>query len=279
MSHCRLSQCRRLRVLAILLTLLTSTAAQAAFITDKVVVEVHAQRFNQGAVLKTLSSGSSVEIILSDGKFSRIRTTDNITGWVESKYLSNEKPVQLEYLELLAKSKGLEARLKTAEEQLAQAKSAPSSGISEEEMAELQKRAKNVGWMRVELTKARKRAEELENQIKAQKEKKAGANTQLTELEAKNEELKTANAELEQRLAAALLVNQQQEANAMPVNDASPALESAPSTAQAHEHGTWSVAIEWFFGSIVVALMAGAIAGMLWLDKRIRQRHGGFRIY
>jgi SH3 domain protein len=264
-----MSKRRILPTLAVLLSLLTS-AAQAAFITDKIVVEVHAQRFNQGAVLKTLSSGSSVEVLLSDGEYSRIRTPDNITGWVESKYLSNEKPVQLEYLEMLAKSKTLEAKLKAAEEKMSQAEAAPSN-ISEEELADLKKRASDSGWMRAEMQKARDRAKELEKKLKSISSSKKDSRAQLEELEAKN-------ADLEQRLAAALLVNEQQEAeaNAMPVNDESPAAD--PAVAQQEETG-WSVAIEWFLGSIVVSLIAGAIAGMVWLDKRIRQRHGGFRIY
>ena len=41
----------------------------------------------------------------------------------------------------------------------------------------------------------------------------------------------------------------------------------------------WTVNIEWFLGSIVVALILGLIGGMTWLDKRMRQRHGGFRLY
>ena len=66
-------------------------SAQAAFITDKITVDVNAQRFSQGAVLKTLPSGTSVEVLMSDGQYSRIRTADNITGWVDSKFLTNEK--------------------------------------------------------------------------------------------------------------------------------------------------------------------------------------------
>jgi SH3 domain protein len=268
MSHRRI-----LYTLAVLLSLLTS-AAQAAFITDKIVVEVHAQRFNQGAALKTLPSGSSVEVLMSDGEYSRIRTPDNITGWVESKYLSNEKPMQLEYLELLAKSKGLEARLKAAEERFAQAEAAPSNGISEEELADLKKRAKDAGWMRAEMQKARDRAQTLEKKLQSISSSKEDSRSELEELQAKN-------ADLEQRLAAALLVNEQQEteANTLPVNDESLTPGPTASVTQQQEENGWSVAIEWFFGSIVVSLIVGAIAGMVWLDNRIRQRHGGFRIY
>lgn len=264
------------RTTLILLGLLSTLAAspiQAAFITDKIVVEIHAERFNQGPVLKSLSSGSRVELLMSDGEFSRVRTADNVTGWVESKYLSNEKPTQLEYLELLAKSKGLEARLKSAEEQLAQGAPA-SGGMNEEELAELQQRAKDAGWMRVELKKARDQAIALEQKLKAVKSNKADSQSALDELQAKN-------ADLEQRLAAALLVNEQHEAEPDAIQVAAAPMEhnGANPVAAPNEDSGASVAIGWFLGSIVIALIAGAIGGMLWLDKRIRERHGGFRIY
>ena len=35
----------------------------------------------------------------------------------------------------------------------------------------------------------------------------------------------------------------------------------------------------WVIPGIVVALVAGFLAGLWWLDARIRRRHGGFRVY
>jgi hypothetical protein len=246
-----------------------SLAAQAAFITDKLEVEVYSQRFNQGTVLKKLAGGSSVEVLMADGQYSRIRTSDNITG---------EKPLQLQYLELLAKNHTLEADLKAAQEQLAAAAATPpanpDNGLSDEEIADLQQRAKDAGWMRVELKKARDRVAQLEADMKGKSQSSADSQQELSKL-------RSANKELEERLAAALLINKQQEPDTGKADATEPAateaIKTATAASPADQH--WSVNIEWFFGSLLVTLIVGIIAGMTWLDNRIRQRHGGFRIY
>jgi SH3 domain protein len=249
--------------------------ANAAFITDKIVVEVRTERFGQGSVLKKLPSGSSVEVLMTDGQYTRIRTTDNVTGWVSSTFITKEKPTQLEYLELLATSKSTEAKLRAAEEKLA---AAPDSDSTDsEEIEALKKQAQDARWMKVEMMKARDRAEQAEAKLKASG-KQSGDNKQALE------KLRTQNKELEQRLAAALLVNEQQEislqesANAETLAADSMPLPTLNAETTAQDDG-WTVNMKWFFGSLFTALLIGFVAGITWLDKRSRQRHGGFRIY
>lgn len=254
-----------------------SLGAQAAFITDKILVDVYSQRFDQGTVVKKLPSGTAVEVLLSDGQYTRIRTPDNITGWINSQYLTNEKPTQLEYLELLAKSKTLEADLKQAQEKLAAAPGAVDPALSAEELADLQQRAKDAAWMRVELKKARDRADELEAKVNAKAQSASASQQELGKLRADNKAL-------EERLAAAMLVNEQppaEEAASAEPADAAAGDTSADTAADdsPDDDGGWHVNLEWFLGSLVVMLIAGFIIGISWLDNRIRQRHGGFRIY
>lgn len=273
----------------IIITLFTSTLlclpliAQAAFITDKIVVEVRTERLGQGTVLKKIPSGSSVEVLMSDGQYSRIRTADNVTGWINSTFLTNEKPAQLEYLELFAKSKVTEAKLRDAEEQLANSATTDNtdSGTStggDEDLELLKKQAADAKWMRVEMMKARDRAEQAEAKLKASG-KESGDSKQALE------ELRTQNQDLEKRLAAAILVNKQQEEDSaekavtlesMIESSSQPPTQESDDDAQ---NDGWSVNMEWFLGSLFTTLLIGFIAGITWLDKRSRQRHGGFRIY
>jgi hypothetical protein len=37
--------------------------------------------------------------------------------------------------------------------------------------------------------------------------------------------------------------------------------------------------VQWVVPALVVALVAGFLAGLWWLDALIRRRHGGFRVY
>jgi Bacterial SH3 domain len=253
-------------------------SANAAFITDKIVVEVRTERFGQGTVLKKLPSGTSVEVLMSDGKYTRVRTTDNITGWVASTFLTNKKPTQLEYLELLAKSKSTEARLRTAEQQLANNGAATPASISNEEIKKLKGEAKNSRWMKVEMQKARDRAEQAEGKLKVELKKQSEKGKKRSAAKQQLEELRTQNNELEQRLAAALLVSEQQNVDASVQIDPVE-LKPIPTIETIRQDDGWSVGIKWFFGSLFTALIIGFVTGITWLDKRSRQRHGGFRIY
>ncbi len=270
-----------------LFLLFFSAPSLAAFITDKIVVEVRAQNLGQGAVVKKLSSGSSVEVLLPDGKYSRIRTTDNLTGWVESRYLTNEKPTQLEFLELLRKSKATETKLRAAEKKLASAPEATSSSVSAEDLAKLEKQVEDAKWMRAEMNKAREHAKQLEAKIKSKEKKTSVSQADL-------DALRTKNKDLDKRLAAVLLINEQQETQITAAQQASvQTLEAQVSEAQAletqesevnvldgitHQGDAWMVKIEWLLGGILGGFIIGIMLGISWLDKRMRKRHGGFRI-
>jgi SH3 domain protein len=41
----------------------------------------------------------------------------------------------------------------------------------------------------------------------------------------------------------------------------------------------WSLPLAWVAAALVVALGAGFVSGLWWLDALIRRRHGGFRVY
>lgn len=249
-------------------------AVNAAFITDKIIAEVRTERFDQGAVLKELSSGASVEVLMSDGKYTRIRTTDNITGWINSKFLTKEKPSQLERLELLSKIKATEEKLRAAEKKLADAPTAGTDSISSEEIETLKKQAKDARWMKAEMQKARSRAEKAEKKLKAALKKQTKKGEQNSDTKQQLEDLRTQNNELEARLAAALLLNEQK--SEPPDTGLTPVAFAA--TPQKNDN-SWAVNMQWFFGSLFTALVIGFIAGLTWLDKRIRRKHGGFRIY
>lgn len=43
--------------------------------------------------------------------------------------------------------------------------------------------------------------------------------------------------------------------------------------------GDWKVSWRWAAMAVLLAMLAGVILGIWWLDRRSRKRHGGFRIY
>ena len=40
-----------------------------------------------------------------------------------------------------------------------------------------------------------------------------------------------------------------------------------------------SLPLKWVAGALLVCLVAGFLGGQWWIDRRIRRRHGGFRVY
>jgi len=263
-------------LLALLLGL--ALPAHAAFITDRIEVPVYAEKHNQGEILKKLLSGSQVDILMKDGDFARISTRDGTTGWVEFKYISAERPLGLDYLELRSRYKALQEELASARQAAETPREAATPAISEEELARLRQDAKDTRWMKAEMNKARAQAKKLADELAAlrasaakQSDDASAVQEELTQLRAQNEDLET-------RLAAALLINEEQQRDAEAAAEApAPTIEIVPPPPQ--ESSVWSLRPEWFFGSLAAAFIIGVIGGVRWLDRRIRAKHGGFRIY
>ncbi len=266
----------------LLFTTLLSMAlpAHAAFITDRIEVPVYAEKHNQGAVLKKLLSGTQVDILMKDGEFARISARDGTSGWVEFKYISAEKPLGLEYLELRSQYKSLQQELAAAQQKLSEPRDTTNPGISEEELADLRKHANDTRWMQAEMNKAREQTKKLDAELKALranvKKQNDSSSTVQDAVQEELTQLRAQNQDLEARLAAALLINEEQSIAAAAVKVAAADIETSPVS---HENIAWSINLEWFFGSLVAALIVGGIGGMNWLDRRIRKKHGGFRIY
>ena len=65
--------------------------AETFYITDKISIEVHSEPFANGEQIKSLPTGTVVEVLSRNEGYSQVRTQDNLQGWVESKYLIYEK--------------------------------------------------------------------------------------------------------------------------------------------------------------------------------------------
>ena len=132
--------------------------------------------------------------------------------------------------------------------------------------------------------------------VSKSKRKNKGKNKKKEDVKKQLDTLRTENQNLEQRLAAALLVSEQQTEHENEPSQATgnmnisldTAISSLSLNSQSHngqsqnnnsQKDAWAINMEWFFGSLLTALILGFVAGMTWLDNRSRQRHGGFRIY
>ncbi|HEY5602080.1 MAG TPA: TIGR04211 family SH3 domain-containing protein [Gammaproteobacteria bacterium] len=96
----------------------SNVLAESIYITDKISIDVHSEKFAQGDLTKSLPSGTLVEVLQRDQGYTQIRTRDNFEGWVESKYLTNEKPTQIDYLQLAVKYRAAQDKIQDYETRL-----------------------------------------------------------------------------------------------------------------------------------------------------------------
>jgi len=114
------------------------------------------------------------------------------------------------------------------------------------------------------MEKARKKAAAVETKLKSKQGQASEVAQQAETLDAQLAELTLKNADLEQRLAATLMINAVEEVEAVKEENVLPQDESS---------------FPWAIVTLTLGLALGFAAGFYWLDRRVRQRFGGVRVY
>lgn len=97
---------------ALLLGLLSFTV-QAAYVTDQLLAGLYDRPDAGGEPRLLLKSGTPLEVISTDGGFSRVRLADGSEGWLEASYLTEERPARHRVLMLQARVSDLERAAET----------------------------------------------------------------------------------------------------------------------------------------------------------------------
>ncbi len=107
------------RIIGTLLLLLTVPGAEAAHITDKLLAGFYDTPDSATKPSRLLTSGTPLEIMGGNqGALTPVHLGDGSEGWVEQRYISDEKPAKVMILELQAKTSTLLQRLHEAEKAL-----------------------------------------------------------------------------------------------------------------------------------------------------------------
>jgi len=101
------------------LLLLLPTLVEAAHITDKLLAGMYAKPSTVEQPVQLLPSGTPVELMGEQDGFVKVQLVDGKTGWVEKRFLSEEKPAKVRLLSLQSKYRQLQEKLDRAEEKLA----------------------------------------------------------------------------------------------------------------------------------------------------------------
>jgi len=109
-----------MRALLQIALLMLTLPSYGASITDKLLAGLYAQPAASAVPLRALPSGTPLEILEQRDGFSRVRLGDRSEGWVEQRYITDQKSARVMLLELQAKHGAVKARLREVEHQLAQ---------------------------------------------------------------------------------------------------------------------------------------------------------------
>jgi hypothetical protein len=115
--------------MAMLLMLGVFSAAQAetVYVAERIRIGLRAEVVETSAVVKTVETGTPLEVIERFDKLARVRDPQGTEGWIEARYLSPDPPARLQLTSLqedLAKSRtqaaAAQAQLKKAQSTLAE---------------------------------------------------------------------------------------------------------------------------------------------------------------
>lgn len=115
-----------LRVIAILMSLGIVSAAQAetVYVAERLRIGLRAEVVETSAVVKTVETGTPLEIVERFDKLVRVRDPQGTEGWIEARFLTPDPPARLQLAKLqedLARSR---AQATEAQAQLKKAQSA-----------------------------------------------------------------------------------------------------------------------------------------------------------
>jgi hypothetical protein len=136
------------RLVLILACSAAAVAADAAHITDKLLAGLYAEPQLAEQPVQLLPSGTPVEVLASREGFRRVRLGDGTEGWVEARYLSEEKPARAMLLEAQARLARLEAELAGAGTGAGPEPAAPAAAdctAAEQALTALQQRVATAG--------------------------------------------------------------------------------------------------------------------------------------
>ncbi|HHJ80639.1 MAG TPA: TIGR04211 family SH3 domain-containing protein, partial [Candidatus Tenderia electrophaga] len=202
-------------LLPVLLLPAAYSHAETAYITDSITVGVFKDAKLKGEPLERLPSGALVDVLQSTADVAKIKSGSGKTGWMRTSFLTKNLPAVIQ--------------LEDADHKLSKVNSALDK--AKKKIKKLEKKAKqaskDAGWMKAEMAKARKKAAAAEARLTSRQGQASEIEKQAETLDAQLVELRLKNADLEQRLAATLLINAVDEVEAVTAEEVSPQDESS----------------------------------------------------
>jgi len=123
-----------------------ASAQQTNYISDRLLVNIFAERDQEQNSVKTIASGTIVEVLERDEMHAKIRLPDGTEGWTRAAFITNKKPTA-------AVLREVQIERDTLREQLANTEESVISGVPDEQSAQaLQQANREIIQLKERLT-------------------------------------------------------------------------------------------------------------------------------
>lgn len=257
--------------LSLIIAVSAQVSAETRYVTDRILLGIHTSPDAKSALIKSVPSGTKLDVIETLDGFLQVRLEDGTEGWVSAGFVMEETPATRRY-DVLAH------QYEQTTEELDKLKA-----DYVKTNRELQVRRDQVSNANTTIKELKKSSgsnivvdPEMENKLKAslleieklkaiieQAETKPDPELNVEEknIVAKLEKVKIQNDIMQQRIEVALAhLNGERMPTAEELASIRPQFPT------------------WYWTLLAIVLLSGIIAGYFIMDYRFRRRHGGFRI-
>ncbi len=257
--------------ITLFLSITNLALAEKRYVTDRILLGIHTEADETSELIKSVPSGTELEVLDTVEGFVEIKLEDGTKGWVSSGFVMKQTPSTRKY-DVLAHQ-------------------------YEKTTQELDKLKVDFEKNKRELQVRRDQVSNATTTIKELKKRKGGAVVADPEIEKnladslKNvETLKLKIIELEKVPTPEIDIDQKQIFNELKeAKEQNDVMKKRIDVALAHLNGQRIPTPEelasirpkfpnWYWSLLVIILLIGVVAGYFIMDYRFRRRHGGFRI-
>jgi len=99
----------RRALLAVLAAWPMASSAETLYVSDRLVIGLRSDITDSATIVRSVETGTALEVLERHGTRARVRGADGIEGWVEERYLSAQPPIRARAAELEGEIKRLRA--------------------------------------------------------------------------------------------------------------------------------------------------------------------------
>ena len=229
-------------ILFLIATIFLSAELNAEYVGDRLYLGLYEQADTTNSPIKTLTSGTSVEVLQNEGDFKKIRLQDGTEGWVRAEFISDKIPATRQLIEVTADRDKLRNQLRRM-------------GLEQDAIKQLD----------ILLAKANQTISEQNKKL----ENKAGVESEQAGLQSQEKQAEISEWQARLDVANSSITKLRQEIIT---------ISSASDVANiSNKEGLTKIV--WILFTMLICLLAGVLIGIYWLSGKVKQRFNGLKVW